>query len=45
MKVAGMESQSFNEQIKKFQERFIAGWAADPVVGTLRAGHRGTRPA
>lgn len=34
MKVAGMESQSFNEQIKKFQERFIAGWAGYPVVGT-----------
>jgi dimethylsulfone monooxygenase len=34
MKVAGMESQSFNEQIKQFQERFIAGWAGYPVVGT-----------
>jgi FMNH2-dependent dimethyl sulfone monooxygenase len=28
------ESQSFNEQIKQFQERFIAGWAGYPVVGT-----------
>ena len=34
MKVAGMESQSFNEQIKTFQERFIAGWAGYPVVGS-----------
>ena len=34
MKVAGMESQSFNEQIKEFQERFIAGWAGYPVVGS-----------
>ena len=34
MKVAGMESQSFNEQIKQFQERFIAGWAGYPVVGS-----------
>ena len=34
MKVAGMESQSFNEQIQKFQERFIAGWAGYPVVGS-----------
>jgi alkanesulfonate monooxygenase SsuD/methylene tetrahydromethanopterin reductase-like flavin-dependent oxidoreductase (luciferase family) len=32
--IAGMESQSFNEQIKQFQERFIAGWAGYPVVGT-----------
>ena len=34
MKVAGMQSQSFNEQIKKFQERFIvaggAPWSARP---------------
>jgi dimethylsulfone monooxygenase len=34
MKIAGMESQSFNEQIRAFQERFIAGWAGYPVVGT-----------
>jgi alkanesulfonate monooxygenase SsuD/methylene tetrahydromethanopterin reductase-like flavin-dependent oxidoreductase (luciferase family) len=34
MKIAGMQSQSFNEQIKQFQERFIAGWAGYPVVGT-----------
>jgi alkanesulfonate monooxygenase SsuD/methylene tetrahydromethanopterin reductase-like flavin-dependent oxidoreductase (luciferase family) len=34
MKIAGMQSQSFNEQIKLFQERFIAGWAGFPIVGT-----------
>lgn len=34
MKIADMQSQSFNEQIKQFQERFIAGWAGYPVVGT-----------
>jgi alkanesulfonate monooxygenase SsuD/methylene tetrahydromethanopterin reductase-like flavin-dependent oxidoreductase (luciferase family) len=28
-----MQSQSFNEQIKQFQERFIAGWAGFPIVG------------
>jgi FMNH2-dependent dimethyl sulfone monooxygenase len=33
MKIAGMQSQSFNEQIKQFQERFIAGWAGFPIVG------------
>jgi FMNH2-dependent dimethyl sulfone monooxygenase len=34
MKIAGMESESFNVQIRAFQERFIAGWAGYPVVGT-----------
>ena len=34
MSIIGMESQSFNEQIEKFQERFIAGWAGQPLVGT-----------
>lgn len=34
MKVVGLQSQSFNEQIRKFQERFIAGWGGFPVVGT-----------
>lgn len=34
MSIIGMESQSFNEQIEKFQERFIAGWAGMPLVGT-----------
>jgi FMNH2-dependent dimethyl sulfone monooxygenase len=43
MKVAGMESQSFNEQIKQFQERFIAGWAGYPGRGHPRAGRRGVR--
>jgi dimethylsulfone monooxygenase len=32
--LAGTGSQSCNEQIKQFQERFIAGWAGYPVVGT-----------
>ncbi|WP_328306209.1 LLM class flavin-dependent oxidoreductase [Actinomycetospora sp. NBC_00405] len=34
MSIIGMESESFNEQIEKFQERFIAGWAGQPLVGT-----------
>ncbi|GLZ53960.1 LLM class flavin-dependent oxidoreductase [Actinomycetospora sp. NBRC 106378] len=34
MSIIGMESQSFNEQIEKFKERFIAGWAGQPLVGT-----------
>ena len=34
MSIIGLESQSFNEQIEKFQERFIAGWAGQPLVGT-----------
>jgi alkanesulfonate monooxygenase SsuD/methylene tetrahydromethanopterin reductase-like flavin-dependent oxidoreductase (luciferase family) len=34
MSIIGVESQSFGEQIEKFQERFIAGWAGQPLVGT-----------
>lgn len=30
----GMQSQSFRAQIEKFKERFIAGWAGYPIVGT-----------
>ena len=34
MSIIGVESESFAEQIEKFQERFIAGWAGMPLVGT-----------
>lgn len=34
MQLLGMESGSFNEQIKKYGERFIAGWGGYPLVGT-----------
>jgi FMNH2-dependent dimethyl sulfone monooxygenase len=34
MDVLGIESQSFGSQIKKFQERFIAGWGGPNLVGT-----------
>jgi FMNH2-dependent dimethyl sulfone monooxygenase len=34
MKVLGVESGSFNEQIKRFGERFILGWGGYPIVGT-----------
>lgn len=34
MNVLGLESSSFNEQIKSFGERFIAGWGGYPLVGT-----------
>jgi FMNH2-dependent dimethyl sulfone monooxygenase len=34
MHLLGMESSSFNEQIKHFGERFIAGWGGYPLVGT-----------
>ena len=34
MNLLGMESSSFNEQIKHFGERFIAGWGGYPLVGT-----------
>jgi dimethylsulfone monooxygenase len=34
MNLLGMESSSFNEQIKQFGERFIAGWGGFPLVGT-----------
>jgi len=30
----GLESGSFNEQVKHFGERFIAGWGGYPLVGT-----------
>jgi alkanesulfonate monooxygenase SsuD/methylene tetrahydromethanopterin reductase-like flavin-dependent oxidoreductase (luciferase family) len=34
MKVLGIESGSFHEQIKSFGERFILGWGGYPIVGT-----------
>jgi len=34
MQLLGIESGSFNEQIKQFGERFIAGWGGYPLVGT-----------
>lgn len=34
MKVLGIESGSFNEQIKSFGERFILGWGGYPIIGT-----------
>jgi FMNH2-dependent dimethyl sulfone monooxygenase len=34
MSVLGMESQSFQAQIEKYQERFIAGWGGINLVGT-----------
>ena len=34
MSLLGMESGSFNEQIKKYGERFIAGWGGYPLIGT-----------
>ncbi len=34
MNLLGIESNSFNEQIKQFGERFIAGWGGFPLVGT-----------
>ena len=34
MDVLGIQSQSFGEQIRAFQERFIAGWGGYPMVGT-----------
>ena len=34
MALLGMESGSFDEQIKQFGERFIAGWGGYPLVGT-----------
>lgn len=34
MNLLGVESSSFNEQIKQFGERFIAGWGGFPLVGT-----------
>jgi alkanesulfonate monooxygenase SsuD/methylene tetrahydromethanopterin reductase-like flavin-dependent oxidoreductase (luciferase family) len=34
MDVLGLESASFGTQIKKFQERFIAGWGGPNLIGT-----------
>lgn len=34
MKVLGIESGSFNEQIRSFGERFILGWGGYPIIGT-----------
>lgn len=34
MSIIGIESQSFGEQLEKYQERFIGGWAGMPLVGT-----------
>ncbi len=34
MRVLGVESGSFDAQIKQFAERFIAGWGGYPLVGT-----------
>jgi FMNH2-dependent dimethyl sulfone monooxygenase len=34
MKVLGIESGSFTNQISTFNERFIAGWGGYPLVGT-----------
>lgn len=34
MRVLGIESGSFNEQIRSFAERFILGWGGYAIVGT-----------
>ena len=34
MRVLGLESGSFQEQIRSFGERFILGWGGYPIVGT-----------
>ncbi len=34
MSVLGMESASFQEQIRQYQERFILGWGGYPIIGT-----------
>ena len=34
MKVLGIESGSFKEQLKSSGERFILGWDGYPIVGT-----------
>ena len=34
MRTLGVESGSFDSQIKQFAERFIAGWGGYPMVGT-----------
>jgi FMNH2-dependent dimethyl sulfone monooxygenase len=33
MQALGIESQSFNERIKRFKERFVAGWGIHAIVG------------
>lgn len=34
MSLLGMESGSFDEQIRQYGERFIAGWGGYPLIGT-----------
>ncbi|GAB2961755.1 LLM class flavin-dependent oxidoreductase [Amycolatopsis acidiphila] len=34
MAVLGMQSASFSEQIRVYQERFILGWGGYPIIGT-----------
>jgi FMNH2-dependent dimethyl sulfone monooxygenase len=34
MAVLGMQSASFQEQIRVYQERFILGWGGYPIIGT-----------
>ncbi len=34
MDLIGIESESFSDHVKKFGERFIAGWGGYPLVGT-----------
>ncbi len=34
IRVLGIESGSFHEQIKSFGERFILGWGGYPLIGT-----------
>lgn len=34
MSVLGVQSSSFNDQIKAFRERFVLGWGGYPLVGT-----------
>ena len=34
MKVLGIESQSFNDRIQKYRERYVAGWGTNPIIGT-----------
>jgi alkanesulfonate monooxygenase SsuD/methylene tetrahydromethanopterin reductase-like flavin-dependent oxidoreductase (luciferase family) len=34
MAVLGMQSASFSEQIRTYQERFILGWGGYPIIGT-----------
>jgi alkanesulfonate monooxygenase SsuD/methylene tetrahydromethanopterin reductase-like flavin-dependent oxidoreductase (luciferase family) len=34
MAVLGMQSASFSEQIRAYQERFILGWGGYPIIGT-----------